>query len=97
MDQDIDIVTLATGEEDPRPGSSLAVALLRTHKQVPQITNEKQYELYLYLYRNLLLSAKLASRDDPLFQESFRAYVRTRDGILARIYRERINKWRKKV
>jgi hypothetical protein len=97
MDQDIDIITSATGEEEaPRPGSTLAVALLRAHKQVPEIATEKQYELYLYLYRNLLLTANLGSRDDPLFHESLRAYVRTRDGILARIYRERMMKWRKK-
>jgi hypothetical protein len=97
MDQDLEMMTPLTGElEGPSPGGAFAVALLRTHAQVPDITSEKQYELYLYLYRHLILAANLVNRDDPTFEQSLRAYVRTRDGILASVYRARIRKWRKR-
>ena len=97
MDQDLNLMTPRTGEEEiVRPGTSFAVALLRTHKVVPEITSEKQYELYLHLYQHLIVAANLVNRDDPTFDDSLRAYVRTRDGILATVYRARVRTWRRR-
>jgi hypothetical protein len=75
---------------------AVALAFLRTHKQVPEITSEKQYELYRYLYRHLLLAASLTNKDDPRHDESIRAFARSRDGILASTYGARIIKWKRK-
>jgi len=76
---------------------AFALALLRTHKQVPEITSEKQYELYSYLYRHLLLAASLTNKDDPHYDdESIQAFARSRGGILAFTYRARIMKWKKR-
>jgi hypothetical protein len=89
-----------TKPETERPEMSdsdkALLALLRTHKQVPEITSEKQYELYSYLYRHLLLTASLTNKDDPRYGASIQAFARSSGGILAAIYRARIINWKKK-
>ena len=75
---------------------AFALALLRTHKQVPEITSDKQYELYSYLYRHLLLTANLTNNDIPRYDESIQPFARSRGGILALTYRARIIKWKRK-
>jgi Fe2+ or Zn2+ uptake regulation protein len=85
----------ADKNEISRSDKGFAMALLRTHKEVPEITSEKQYELYLYLYRHLVLTANLTTKDDPDYPESMQAFARSRGGILAFIYRARIMKWKK--
>jgi len=79
----------------PHSDRAYALALLRTHKEVPEITSEKQYEIYSYLYRHLLLAASLTNKDDPSYPESIQAFARSRSGILASIYRARIMKWKR--
>ena len=66
---------------------------LRT-SELPEITNEEQYELYSKLEREL--SAQLPERDDPTYGKAFLTFTRSPAGALANGYAARMIEWENK-
>ena len=66
---------------------------LRT-SELPEITNEEQYELYSKLEREL--SAQLPDRDDPTYGKAFLTFTRSPAGVLANGYAARMIEWENK-
>ena len=66
---------------------------LRT-SELPEITNEEQYELYSKLEREL--SAQLPERDDPTYGKAFLTFTRSPVGVLANVYAARMIEWENK-
>jgi hypothetical protein len=66
---------------------------LRT-SELPEITNEEQYELYSKLEREL--SAQLPERDDPTYGKAFLTFTRSPAGVLANGYAARMIEWENK-